>query len=166
MYFKTVVSVVLVGIPLDKQVEINCFNHQNEWNLIFLGCLKPDEVVATRWYLMSLPTPPIVWFFMISLLCMSLEGTAPSWVLEFSCLFVSLTFSSFRKLYSPCSERRKWMCLGSRSYPVESACITSNNSGNKKGIKVIFLWNEAVSQQINQWEKCDDGPEFKLHKWN
>lgn len=42
------------------------------------------------------------------------------------------------------------MCPGSRSCHVESACITSNESGNKKGIKVTFLWNEAVSQQINQ----------------
>lgn len=42
------------------------------------------------------------------------------------------------------------MCLGSRSCHVESACITSNNSGSEKGIKVIFLWNEAVSQQISE----------------
>lgn len=150
MYFKTVVSVVLIGIPLDKQMEINCFNHQSEWNLIFLGCLKLDEVVATRWYLMSLPTPSIVWFCMIFLLYMPLEGTNTFWVLGFSCLFVSLTFSSFRKLYSPYSERRRWMCPGSRSCHVESACIASNESGNKKGIKVTFLWNEALSQQINQ----------------
>lgn len=42
------------------------------------------------------------------------------------------------------------MCLGSRSCHVESACITSNNSGSEKGIEVIFLWNEAVSQQISE----------------
>lgn len=33
---------------------------------------------------------------------------------------------------------------------MESACITSNNSGSEKGIEVIFLWNEAVSQQISE----------------
>lgn len=109
-------------------------------------------MVATRWYLRSLPTPSIVWFCCSFPCYVSLWKTLP--LLEFGVflllLSVCFTFSSFRKLYSPCSERKRWMCLGSRSCHVESACITSNNSGSEKGIEVIFLWNEAVSQQISE----------------
>lgn len=151
MYLKTVFNVVLAGIPLDKQMEINF--QPSEWVKLHLS-----GVLETRWggcnqMIFKVPSYsiPCMILLFFSLLCMSLEGTTAFWVWVFLLLLsVCFTFSSFRKLYSPCSERKRWMCLGSRSCHVESACITSNNSGSEKGIEVIFLWNEAVSQQISE----------------